>query len=220
MGLLATSSGDGAFSSLRLATKGLAGIRTAKIINFACRCMSEDEFYLEVGTFCGYTLLSAGYQNNALCIGVDDFSLQEIAHSNSIQKMKPHVRNFLQKNMDEFGYSNCNFFEKDFRDMELSLESAGKLAVLFIDGNHTYEDVKDALGKFGPYLSKEAVLVFDDVQYGNIPKAIQELWSSGEYEMLLYGVSAVNEHDKNVHKNRPLDEFVSNGICVMAREAR
>jgi len=212
-----TPSGDGAFAALRIASHGMAGIRTAKVINFACRCMDADEFYVEVGTFSGFTLISAGYQSNAMCFGIDDFSLEEVVKPESREEGKKLVRAALNKHLGEYGSVNCRFIESDFRSIGLEEKTKGKLSVLFIDGKHTYTEVKDTLEKFTPYLSKDAVIIFDDVQFGNIPKYIREMLLTDEYEMLAYLVATVNQHDTKVHLNMALDEYIANGICVMRR---
>lgn len=218
-GLLLTPSGDAPFSALRIITHGMAGVRTAKLINFACRCMDADEIYLEVGTFSGYTLVSAAFQSNAVCVGVDDFSLKEVIRPEAREMAKGIIREKLQKNLAEHGSSSSKFIESDFRSVSLSDEAIGKLAVLFIDGEHNYQDVKETLEKFEPFLAKEALVIFDDVQFGGIPRYIQEMTASGRYEILAYLVNTVHDHDKNVHKNMPLDEFIANGICVLTRKS-
>lgn len=216
--LLTNSSGDAPFSILRVATRGMSGIRTAKIINFACRCMASDEFYLEVGTFAGYTLVSAGYQSNAMCIGVDDLSLEDLIRPESRENARNSLRNVLHKHLESYGSVNHKFIESDFRKVELTPESVGKLAVLFIDGKHTSQEVDETITKFAPYLSKDAILIFDDIQFNDIPKSLQRLWKSDEYEMLLYLVSTVHKNDETIHMNMPLNEYVANGLCVMAKK--
>lgn len=216
--LLTNPSGDAPFSTLRVATRGMSGCRTAKIINFACRCMAPDEFYLEIGTFAGYTLISAGYQNNAMCVGVDDFSLADVIQPNAIEGAKTSIREFLQRHLQAYGPSNHRFIEADFRNVELSEESKGKLAVLFIDGKHTGEEVQETIAKFDPYLASNALLIFDDVQFNGIPKALQTLWGSGSYEMLVYAVANISDSDEKIHMNKYLDEYIANGICVMIKK--
>jgi hypothetical protein len=218
--LLTTSSEDAAFAALRIACHGMSGIRTAKILNFASRCCDADEFYLEVGTFSGYSLISAGYQVNTTCFGVDDLSMREVVRKDCLEAAKVPVRESLIKHIGEYGGVNCRFIESDFRTVELNPESVGKLGVLFIDGEHNYKDVMETMDKFKPYFSDNVIIVFDDIQYGDIPKAIQELWTSGEYEMLLYGVSTVNDKDEKIHKNMSLNEYVATGICVMTKKEK
>lgn len=216
--LLTNPSGDAPFSTLRVATRGMSGSRTAKIINFACRCMEADEFYLEVGTFAGYTLISAGYENNAMCVGVDDFSLEDIIRPESRESARDSLRTILKRHLESYGSPNHKFMEVDFRKVDLAAESVGKLAVLFIDGKHTSQEVDETLAKFSPYLAKDAVLIFDDVQFNNIPKSLQKLWNSDEYEMLLYVISTVHKNDETIHMNMSLNEHIANGICVMAKK--
>jgi predicted O-methyltransferase YrrM len=216
--LLLTPSGDNPFAALRIITHGMSGVRTAKILNFAAKCMAPGEFYLEVGTFSGYTLISAGYQLNALCIGVDDLSMNELVKPESKENGKKCVRALLDKNLGEYGTPNTRFVESSFKTVDLSENSRGKLSVLFIDGDHTREEVKATLEKFAPSFSPNAVIVFDDVQFGGISTYIAELMSGNEFEMLAYLVSTPHEHDRTVHQNMFLDEHIANGICVMARK--
>jgi predicted O-methyltransferase YrrM len=216
-GLLMNPAGDNAFSALRIATHGMSGIRTAKILNFACRCMNMGEMYVEIGTYSGYTLISAGYQLNAKCIGIDNFSMDGFVKPGAEAEAKTTIRSLLQRNLAEHGTINTQFVEADFRNVEFTDEAKGKLAVLFIDGKHTYSDVKETMEKFGPYLSKDAVVVFDDVQFGKIPAYITELMASGDFEMLAYSVSTVHPHDAEVHRHMYLDEYIANGICVMGK---
>lgn len=214
--LLMSSAGDAPFASLRILTHGMSGVRTAKIINFACKCMGKDEFYIEVGTFSGYSLISAGYQLNSMCVGIDDLSMKEVMKSEHIQNGKELVKSTLLRNMSEYGSVNLKFIESDFRAISLMDESKGKLAVLFIDGDHTYADVKEAMEKFSPFLADDALIIFDDVQFGGIPKYIHEMHD--QYDMLAYLVSTVNDHDRDVHMNMSLDERIANGICVMVKK--
>lgn len=218
--LLTNSSGDGPFSTLRVATRGMSGIRTAKIINFACRCMNADEFYLEIGTFAGYTLISAGYQSNAMCVGVDDFSLEEQIRPESRGAAKELLRTVLNKHLEAYGSTNHKFIESDFRNVVLSKESEGKLGVLFIDAKHDSKEVEEAMAKFEPYLAPKAVIIFDDVQFNGIPSALQKLWQSGEYEMLLYAIATTTDTDEKIHMNKFLDEHIANGICIMTRKEK
>lgn len=218
--LLLTSSGDNAFAVLRIATHGMSGVRTAKLLNFASKCMSPGEFYLEVGTFSGYTLISSGYQLNAMCIGVDDFSMEGLIKPEQKEQMKNSVRELLRNNLKQYSDINAQFVESDFRNISFPGDVKEKLAVLFIDGVHTKAEVKETIEKFSPYFSKDAVIVFDDVQFGEIPSYIAELLLSGEYEMLAYLVSTEHPHDKEVHRNKFLDENIANGICVMAKKEK
>jgi predicted O-methyltransferase YrrM len=218
--LLLNPAGDSPFAALRIVTHGMSGIRTAKLLNFAAKCMAPGEFYLEVGTFSGYTLISAGYQLNSLCIGVDNLSMNELVKPEEREHKKNCIRAILNKNLGELGTVNTRFVELNYRDLGLTDESKGKLSILFIDGDHTRQEAKDTFEKFEPFFSDDAVIVFDDVQFGGISSYIAELMTGGKYEMLTYLVSTAHEHDKTVHQNMFLDEYIANGICVMAKKGK
>jgi len=213
--LLTSSDGDGPFQFNRMAMRGMSSPRTAKILNFGAICASNGEFYLEIGTFSGYTLLSAAYQNNTLCIGVDDFSLKDVYKNAGSSEITNFVREALNRNILQFGGGNVQFVEADFRKIVIPDDKKGKLAVFFIDGTHDYENVDQAIRQFEPLLADDAVVVFDDASIRDIPKKIQELWQSGHYDLLFFGKHELNETEKTAHMGMPLNPVVANGLAVM-----
>lgn len=213
------SDGDGPFSTFRILLHGMSGVRTAKLLNLACLCADKGEFYLEVGTFTGYTLVSASYQTNTTCLGVDDLSMDEVIRKDISEeernKVLNAIRGQLSMNMQNYGSDGCKFIETDFRKVTLNSDAIGKMCCLFIDGNHNYQEVKETLEKFEPYLTKDAVVIIDDVQMGGVPKYINEI--SSKYELLFYGIATITEHDRKVHAGMSLNNLIANGICVLRK---
>ncbi len=161
---------DPTFETLKLLTAGTTGSRIAKLINFAVSCMEESECYLEVGVFTGYTLISANYQNNRQCIGIDSFQPDQVF------SIKPDdVRSKCKFNLMNYT-TNALLIDGDFRNVPPE-QITKPVGVHFIDGDHNYNAVMEGLEWVKPMLAKDAIVIFDDVCYPDISKAIIEtIW--------------------------------------------
>lgn len=202
--VLMSDENDHIFSNLKLYTAGVTSIRTAKLLNFATSCLTPEECYLEVGVFTGYTMASASYLNNRNCIGIDSFQ------PNQLMSLPPQaVKERCMKNLQTLAI-NCLVLESDFRDIKK--EQIGQpVGVHFIDGDHNYKAVMDGIDWITPMLSKDAVVVFDDVCYPEITRAINDIRNRPGHEL--------------VFLNRPLyvgdsmypvgDKVFGTGIAVM-----
>lgn len=200
---------DQTFETLKLLTAGTTSARIAKLINFASACMAEDECYLEVGVFTGFTLISANYQNMKRCVGIDSFQPDQVF------SIKPDdVREKLKFNLINYTY-NTLLFDGDFRTV--TPEQVGqKVAVHFIDGDHNYEAVKEGIAWVKPMLSKDALLIFDDVGYQGITKAIIETMQEPDFEPVFFhkplyvGDAIYSVGDKVLHQGLSILRYKGN----------
>lgn len=201
--LMSYPNGDDKFAALRVQTHGMASARLAKTINFAVKCLDKDEFYVEIGTFTGFTLISAGYENTQSCIGIDDLSCIDFFGGDNIDKARENVRIILKNNLSTFGRHNLSHVESDFRKVVFDESNKKKMGILLIDGKHTEEEVNETLAWADPYLSYNSLIFFDDVVMGTINKSICDLWKRGG-ELLYYAAT------KNHH------EVTGYGVAIMA----
>lgn len=177
--VLFNDTNDQVFETLKLLTAGTTGSRIAKLINFAASCMSPEECYLEVGVFTGFTLISANYQNNRHCVGVDSFLPDQIF------SIKPDdVRTKCAFNLKNYT-SNTLLIDGDFRHVTAD-QVKYPVAVHFIDGDHNYNAVKDGIAWVKPLLAKDALIIFDDVGYQGITKAIIETMQEPGFEPVFF----------------------------------
>ena len=197
--VLLNDKNDQTFETLKLLTAGTTGARIAKLINFAASCMSPDECYLEVGVFTGYTLISANYQNMKKCVGIDSFQPDQVF------SIKPDdVRAKLKFNLMNYTY-NTDMIDSDFRTVTKD-QIKSPVAVHFIDGDHNYEAVKEDIEWVKPMLAKDALLIFDDVGYAGITKAIQEAAQQPGFELVFFykalyvGEAVYSVGDKVLHQ--------------------
>jgi predicted O-methyltransferase YrrM len=177
--VLMNETGDQTFETLKLLTAGTTGARIGKLINFAVSCLDPEECYLEVGVFTGFTLISANYQNNRHCVGIDSFQPDQIF---SIQPAD--VRLKCAYNLKNYT-SNTKLIEGDFR--AVTQEMVEKLVgVHFIDGDHNYQAVIDGINWVTPMLAKDAIVIIDDVGYQEITRAITEIADYPGYELFFF----------------------------------
>lgn len=168
---------DQTFETLKLLTAGTTGARIAKLINFASACMSPEECYLEVGVFTGFTLISANYLNNRHCVGIDSFMPDQIF------SIKPDdVRAKCKFNLMNYTY-NTLLIDGDFRSVKAD-QIKKPVAVHFVDGDHSYEAVKDGIAWVKPLLANEALIIFDDVGYPAVTKALLEVAGEPGFELV------------------------------------
>lgn len=208
--ILMHSAHDDTFETLKLLTGGTTSPRIAKLLNFAVSQMASDECYIEVGVFMGGTLCSAAYANGKSCIGIDKYDREEI--KTMFHMDATMVRDRCLHNITSI-CPGVQLIEKDFR-LVAREEIGYPVAVSFIDGAHLRKDVLENLAWLEPFLADEAILVFDDINYWGVTKAIFD-WSSEHsenYDLIAY-VKPHFSDDNNTYSLT--DRFLNNGVCIL-----
>jgi predicted O-methyltransferase YrrM len=139
---------------------GVPGFSSAKnriLLNELC--FRPGTRYLEIGTWYGSTLVSAACKNNGEFYGIDNFS----------QFIEPgkDVRQILDANLKMLNHPGVRFTEADC----MKAAPPSGIDVFFYDGNHGPVETRDALNRYKPFLSKEAIVVVDDL---NLSPTVRE----------------------------------------------
>lgn len=145
------------------------------LINRAVENLPDDEAYLNVGVWHGFTFFSGLAGNSGRrCIGVDDFS-----HKNSPRG------EFLDR-FESFRGDRHEFYEADFRDYLRDVHT-GRIGVYLFDGPHRYEDQLDGLKLAEPHFSDDCLVMVDDSNWDDVRRANLDFieQSPHEYRMLL-----------------------------------
>jgi hypothetical protein len=128
--------------------------------------------FLEIGTFCGATVLAASYDNAGRFTAVDNFSVFR----------EPDPRPRLVANLLKFR-SHCQVTLHEIDCWKLpSLLDAGSVNIYFYDGDHARRAQTDALVRFAHAFTDPFVLLIDDwncdeVQLGTRDALEQLGWS-------------------------------------------
>jgi predicted O-methyltransferase YrrM len=197
---------DAIFEAMILWVGGSTSHRIGKLLNFAVSQMDLGECYVEIGVFNGGTLISANWRNGRSCIGIDPFEGMVEVHNPT------PIRDRARRNVEMMG-EGARLIEKDFRNV--TKEEIGlPIAVCFIDAMHNFKDVTDNLVWLEPLLANDALIFFDDVNYGGVQEAIHE-WHKNHaetYDMTIY-LKPFYQDAKYVWSMG--DRFLNNGLCVL-----
>lgn len=202
---------DSVFETLKILVGGTTSPRIAKLLNFAVSQMNDSECYLEVGVFAGGTLCSANHANHKKAVGIDKYEGYEI--SRMTQGNFSEIRDRCLRSINSLGQATTRLIEKDFKDVTKD-EIGCPVAVSFIDGTHDYNEVVKNLAWLEPLLAEQAILVFDDVNYLDVSRAIFDWLLSHQcnYELLAY-IKPYYQDERYLSSVR--DRFLNNGVCVL-----
>lgn len=95
------------------------------------------------------------------------------------------------------------FNEQDSADLELDPDQ--QFDFVHIDGDHSYEMVRNDLNKIWPSMHERTILYMDDYRVPGVDQAIQhEILAKTDFRPFLYGDQSVFFH----HQGQPKDVFV------------
>lgn len=209
MRLVGSTDNESSFAALRMITGGLTSPKTAKIINYAVRCAGENEAYVEIGTYTGFTLCAASYQNSRVCVGIDDLSMKDFVSLENVVKEKERVREKIISNMSIMNNKKLWFIEQDFRMIEsVKFEpDTLKIGVAYIDGYHDFEQTSEALKWIEPQLADEAIVIVDDMHIPPVYGATLEHIMNPHYYLIF--------HAMHTPDDMQLDEYIATGLAVI-----
>lgn len=144
---------------------------------------------LELGTCVG---ISAAYQATALKLNNKGILLT--------LEGSPEIARIAEETFNSLGLSNVSVIIGPFHQtLNKTLESSKPIDILFNDGHHDHDAVIQNLNKSIPFLSDEAIILFDDIA-----------WSSG-----MKKAWAEIENDKRVNVSINLNKM---GIALIKQD--
>lgn len=158
--------------------KRLSTPQIGYILNMSVKYLEEDECFLNLGVWEGYSFFAAGVDNtDKLVIGVDNFSEMNEDKGTAANKI-PRKYGKTKSNF-YFAYnhlknSNLKFHEDDwitFIDKFKQEYPEKKIGAVFYDANHTLESHTAFFQKIQPLLSDNCVIFIDDLRYDFVKQA-------------------------------------------------
>jgi hypothetical protein len=144
--------------------EGMSGIKTRIFYNELCS--RPETVYLEVGSWKGSTICSAGYGNTGAKIYcIENWSLFG------------GPKDEFHTNTKKFGLEPV-VFEEDFNSFDATKVSG--INVYLYDGNHSYDEQKLAITKMWNSLANECIIVIDD---WNIRHDVKQATLDGLHEV-------------------------------------
>ena len=156
------------FESILQKVKGMTTSNILQLVNWAVECMEENEYYCEIGTYQGSTLIGALInQNNKLAYAVDNFSEFDADGSN-FKKLQENLSFFQLKDQVNFYSQN---FEEFFLNLNENSSNKQKIGVYFYDGAHDYRSQLIGLLMAVPFLASKALIIVDDTNLAHAQQA-------------------------------------------------
>ncbi len=180
--------------------EGMVGLGTRTLINRCSSLVDKENCYLELGTFMGSSLCSAGYGNKTVCYGVDDF----------LPGYEPEDKSFLIEDVlkqNIKNMTNVSYFKmrcRSFLEAPTSLIKE-KAQLYFYDAGHSYDDTYVGITLALPFLSNDALIFVDDTD-----NEINEEPKSAIYKVVkdVEELSLVRVFEKS--------QYIQNGLMVLS----
>jgi len=158
---------------------GFTGKSFRHLLNNLCKI--DSGVYLEVGTFCGSSLISALYGNHdriKKAYAIDNWS-EFRDHCDPKERFNLHRESYIP----QWGDDKLKIIEGDCFSLDLS-EIDEKVDIYFYDGAHEYEDHKKAFTYFDPVLKHQFVTLIDDWEKQKVQEATYDAFSELGYSIL------------------------------------
>lgn len=163
------------FSIDFLQTPRFSTVAIGYIVNQLVAHMPQDQIYLNIGTWCGFSLFAGTLGNpTKKCIGIDNFS-------------EPgNAKNIFSFQYQRFKNMYTQFFETDYMSY-FSQNHKDTIGVFYYDANHLYEHQMRALHLAAPYLASGSYILIDDTSTGDPRTATLDFVRehSNSYEVVL-----------------------------------
>jgi hypothetical protein len=180
-----------------MAIEKMSTLEMGMIINHYVAKMPEDECYLNVGVYHGFTFFAGVVGNpDKKQIGVDHF--RERGGKEAFYKNYPLFKGPLTK-----------FYEMDFR--EYFKTHQGKIGVYFLDATHDFQTQYDGLVFAEPFWSDTIHILIDDANYDGAQEGTTKFLKE-------YPAYQKTFENSNFEKN--FNSIYWNGLIVLERRPK
>jgi len=99
----------------------------------------------------------------------------------------PELCKVAKQALSIIGISNANVHQGKFTDqLEEVCKKLGKIDLVFIDGDHSYEGTVKYFKRIKPFLHKKSIIVFDDIYWSDgMKKAWNEIKADSEISLCI-----------------------------------
>jgi predicted O-methyltransferase YrrM len=142
---------------------GLATPNTLAVLNVAARCLGGDEWYVEVGTYHGTSVIAAALGNDHdRYAALDNWSFEEA----SLATLKANLRSHRV---------DVQILEGDaFETLRANALEGRRVGAYYYDNGHEYEQQLDGMRLIEPYLAAPALVIVDDTDWDRVAQAVAD----------------------------------------------
>ena len=158
---------------------------TGHLINQICKKLKNDQLYLNIGCWKGFSLIAGMIETNCQVIGVDNFSEFGGPKETLVQNFNKYKNIKLHK-----------FYELDYIDFFNKFEKEKKsINFYFYDGEHSYKNQYENLILVDQFLANDAIIMIDDINFIDVENASKDFVSkySKNYK-ILREIKTANNH--------------------------
>ena len=155
------------------------------IVNQLCKKLSENQIYLNIGCWKGFTLVSGMIDTNCKVIGVDNFSQFE-------GPKKEFYANFDKyKNAEKH-----SFYDEDYKIFFKKFEKTkNKINFYYYDGEHSYKNQYENLEIADNFLDKGSIVLIDDINFSEVENGTKDFLSKTKSSYkILKDIKTANNH--------------------------
>ncbi|MFC0524539.1 class I SAM-dependent methyltransferase [Pontibacillus salicampi] len=163
----------------RMSTLVMAGI-----INKAVAAMKDEERFVNVGVWNGFSFLSGLVNNgNKKCIGIDNFS------------SFGGPREAFMKRFHSYRSDQHEFYDMGYEEYFHSIHK-GPIGFYFYDGPHDYVNQLKGLEIAEPFFSEGSIIMVDDTNWNEPKQATLDFMKQrkDQYEIILQQNTHYNNH--------------------------
>jgi hypothetical protein len=143
----------------------MSTLANAKLINLICKSLTEDQLYVNIGTYQGFSLIAGLINTKCKVEGIDNFS----------QFGGPKDKFFFNFNM--FKRNNSIFFDQNY--VTYLENKKDPINFYFYDGPHKYSDQYNAIKLAAHLFKKGTIIMIDDTNVNEVKtatfKALEDL---------------------------------------------
>ena len=155
------------------------------LVNQICKCLSENQIYLNIGCWKGFTLISGMINTSCKVIGVDNFSQFD------------GPKNEFYLNFEKYqNKQKHSFFDEDYKVFFKNFEKKNqKIGFYYYDGEHSYKNQYENLDIADNFLDKGSIVLIDDINFIDVEKGTKDFLNKthSEYKVLKE-IKTANNH--------------------------
>jgi hypothetical protein len=170
-------------NQLSFTLKKMSTINIGMLINIICSQLEEDEAYVNIGVWNGYSFFSGLLNNDVHAIANDSFKVYTggtgwTGKKDRLGREFGDTENIFTTEFKRLATDKQKYYIEDCWDFLAKYEERKlpKVGFYFYDGHHSYEFQIKALEAMEPYLAEKCIIMIDDSNIESVQQANNEFF--------------------------------------------
>ena len=149
--------------------KAMASFANGYIINRICKNLKDDQIYVNIGVWKGFSLIAGMVNTNCHVDGIDNFS--EFKETNPKEEFLTNFNKYKNTTKHKFYEMDYKIYLKEFESRKVPIN------FYFYDGAHYYKDQLENLEIAHNFFSKDTIILIDDFNGEQVEQATMDFIS-------------------------------------------